>query len=186
MSSLASGRSGAARYHWMLRSLLCITTGLLAVQLVSVQASGQMIMRRSGAPEEVDDATKAAIIDSVAMALNEVYVFPDVARKMEKALRRNMRMKAYKDLQTYDEFTRQLTEDLYEIGNDKHLHVDYYPEQDFRSIDEDSLSDEEHRRMMEWMTYNNYGFIKLERMAGNVGYLELHAFHDAKWAGGPQ
>jgi hypothetical protein len=183
MLKVASERRVMAGPSWILKWLMCITLGLVAGQLLSGQATAQMIVRRGGAPETIDDATKAAIIDSVARALDDVYVFPDVAEKMERTIRHNLRTKAYEDIETYQEFTGQLTADLYEISKDKHLHVDYYPEQDFRTIDEDSLSEEERRRMMEYMRQSNYGFNKLEHVAGNVGYLDLRAFHDAKWAG---
>jgi C-terminal processing protease CtpA/Prc len=33
------------------------------------------------------------------------------------------------------------------------------------------------------MRSTNYGFHKLEHLAGNVGYLDLRAFNDARWAG---
>lgn len=183
MHTVASERSARTGSGRIPRWLMCLTLGLVAAQLLSAQASGQMIRRPGGAPEKIEDATKAAIIDSVARALNDVYVFPDVAEKMESTIRHNLRTKAYKDVETYQEFTQQLTADLYEISNDKHLHVDYSPEQHFRTTDEDSLSDEEHRRMLAYMKETNYGFNKLEHLTGNVGYLDLRAFHDARWAG---
>jgi C-terminal processing protease CtpA/Prc len=33
------------------------------------------------------------------------------------------------------------------------------------------------------LAYDNFGFVKLERLEGNVGYLDLRAFQDARWAG---
>jgi hypothetical protein len=183
MNALVLAQPAQARCYWMLRWLLYITVGLVALHLLPIEAGAQMIRGPGDTPESIDDATKTAIIDSVAKALNDVYVFPDVAKKMENEIRHNLRTKAYKDLKTYEEFARQLTLDLYEIAKDRHLHVDFYPDQDFRFIDEDSLSAEEHRRMMEYMRQSNYGFQKLEHLAGNVGYLDLRAFNDAKWAG---
>ena len=183
MNAITVERPGQTRCFRILRWVLFITLGLVALHLLPLEAGGQIIRAVRGTPENIDDAAKAAIIDSVAKALNDVYVFPDVAREMENKIRHNLKTKAYRDLGTYEEFTRQLTLDLYDIAGDRHLHVDYYPEQHFRFVDEDSLSKEEHRRMMEYLRQTNYGFHKLEHLAGNVGYLDLRAFNDAKWAG---
>jgi C-terminal processing protease CtpA/Prc len=50
-------------------------------------------------------------------------------------------------------------------------------------MDEDSLSDEEEERMLARLRRNNFGFAKLEHLAGNVGYLDLRGFNEARWAG---
>jgi hypothetical protein len=120
----------------------------------------------------------------VAKALNDVYVFPDVAKKMEKEIRRNLKSRAYKEVSTYEEFANLLSEDLFEIANDRHLTVRYSPEEDpFRRAASDSLTEEEEQQIRERLAYNNFGFMSLQRMPGNVGYLDLHNFHDAKYAG---
>jgi hypothetical protein len=183
MYALVLADPAKTRCHRILRWILCATLALVAFHLFSAEAGSQIVRGPGDEPEKIDDATKAAIIDSVAKALNDVYVFPDVARRMESEIKHNLRAKAYKDLETYEEFTQRITLDLYEIAKDRHLHVDYYTAQDFRSVDEDSLSAEEHRRMIEYMRRNNYGFHKLEHLPGNVGYLDLRAFNDARWAG---
>jgi hypothetical protein len=162
--------------------MMCFIVTLVVV-MQSVEAKAQPVMARRGASRPIDDATKSAVIDSVSKALNDVYVFPDVAKEMEKTIRKNLRRRAYKDLNTFEEFTAQLTADLFEIGNDKHLHVDYSPGEGFVPFHSDSMTDEERQAMVERLAYTNFGFARLERMAGNVGYLELHGFNDARWGG---
>ena len=103
----------------------------------------QMRVGGGGPAAPIDSDTKAAIIDSVAAALSRVYVFPEVAERMEKEMRHNLRSGAYKDIATYQEFTGRLTEDLYGISKDRHLNLLYSPEPDFRLMEEDSLSDQE-------------------------------------------
>ena len=49
-----------------------------------------------GAGQSIDRKTQAAIIDSVSAVLREEYVFPDVARKMEELLRKNLKDGKYK------------------------------------------------------------------------------------------
>jgi hypothetical protein len=172
---------------YLLRAQLLLGSILIGLVLVSISvntACCQQIMVRQPTSESIDQKTKAAIIDSVSKALNDVYVFPDIAKKMEKQIRRNLKAKAYQDFTTYDEFTGQLSADLFEIANDKHLSVRYSPEESpMEAAGRDSLTDEEERRLRDRLAYTNFGFMRLERMPGNVGYLDLQAFQDAKWAG---
>jgi hypothetical protein len=163
--------------------LLVFALGAAWLPLGADPASAQVRVRRPAEPEAIDDATKAAIIDSVSAALEAVYVFPDVASRMEEAIRHNLRTRAYRDIETYEEFAGRLTEDLQGISNDKHLHVDYFPDPGTESANRDSLADEEQRRRLEQLRKSNYGFAKLENLAGNVGYLDLRSFTNARWAG---
>ncbi|MFH1314293.1 MAG: S41 family peptidase [Candidatus Eisenbacteria bacterium] len=164
--------------------LVSVVLGLVLVFLGADSAVCQQVMVRQGTSESIDQNTKAAIIDSVSKALNDVYVFPDVARKMEKQIRHNLKTKAYQNLTTYDDFANQLSADLFEIAKDKHLSVRYSPEESpFEVAARDSLTEDEEREIRERLAYMNFGFMRLERMPGNVGYLDLQGFNDARWGG---
>jgi hypothetical protein len=139
-------------------------------------------MIRRGGTEAIDEAAKAAVVDSLSKALNDIYVFPDVALKMEKAIRKNLRRGEYKDAAAYDDFAAMLNEDMYEIARDRHLHIDYMREDD-RFCLPDTLTEQEEQQYFNRLAADNFGFYKLERLAGNVGYLDLRAFNDARWAG---
>jgi hypothetical protein len=161
---------------------------LLAVPLIIILAypgtlSAQQTVAGTQGGTPIDDMTKAAIIDSLSKALNDIYVFPDVAKQMEKKMRADLRRHVYRDITTYEEFTARLTEDLLETSHDRHLRVNYSPEPPAGLVEEDSLTEDAQRRMVEQFARTNFGFVKLERLAGNVGYLDLRGFHDAAWAG---
>ena len=64
-----------------------------------------------------------AIIDSISKAMNEVYVFPDVAKEMETLIRKKYKNGEYETLATLPEFTQQLTEDLRSISKDKQRNI---------------------------------------------------------------
>ncbi len=66
---------------------------------------------------------QGAIIDSISKAMNEIYVFPDVAKEMEALIRKKNKNGEYETLTTIPEFAEQLTEDLRSISKDKHLSV---------------------------------------------------------------
>ena len=92
-------------------------------------------------PDKVIDAKmQSEVIDSVTQALNEIYVFPDVAKKMEKHLRSQYKKKAYKDITSLSEFAQKLTEDLQEISHDRHLWVRFAPDELLAQFQGDTLT----------------------------------------------
>ena len=92
-----------AGVRWLLVVRLlpvCVALALMLISLSADTAVCQRVVVRQGAGEDIDKETKAAIVDSVSKALNDVYVFPDVAKKMEKELRRKLKSKTYKEIST--------------------------------------------------------------------------------------
>src|SRR5689334_4603817 len=73
----------------------------------------------------IDAATRAAVIDSAIKNLNEAYVFPDVARKMEQGLRERVANKEYDSVTSARAMAEKLTTDLQAVSHDKHLRVRY-------------------------------------------------------------
>ena len=49
---------------------------------------------------------KAAAIDSISWAFNKTYVFEDVAKDIEKYLRRKLKRGEYDEFETVEEFSR--------------------------------------------------------------------------------
>ena len=73
----------------------------------------------------IDRKTQAAIIDSVSAVLREEYVFPDVARKMEELLRKNLKDGKYTEITDPAAFAEKLGEDLRSVSHDKHLQLQH-------------------------------------------------------------
>jgi hypothetical protein len=72
---------------------------------------------------EVDAPAKAAIIDEVRHALNEIYVFPEKAEAMETRVRRNLQAGKYDSIERLGLFTTRLAEVLRSVCRDRHLAV---------------------------------------------------------------
>jgi retinol-binding protein 3 len=71
----------------------------------------------------LDNATRTEVVEAAAKALEERYIFADVARAMAKELRAQNAAHAYDTLTSRTAFSKQLTADLYAIAHDKHIHV---------------------------------------------------------------
>ena len=126
---------------------------------------------------------RQAIVAKLAEALGEIYVFPEVAKKMDDLMQQRLRDGAYDDLSSLPALTTRLTEDLRSVSHDLHLTVRPIPERDF-SAENEVDPEEVDRRYRARARAGNYGFKRLERLAGNVGYLDLRGFSPAE-LGGP-
>src|SRR3978361_1879401 len=73
------------------------------------------------APPAVNAQDRAAIIEDISAALNETYVFPETAKKMEERMRSQLKGGAYDGLGTMDVFAEKLTADLRSVSHDLHL-----------------------------------------------------------------
>jgi hypothetical protein len=155
---------------------------LLCTALLLVSGTSQAQPQR-GPGEPVDAAARAKRVERVAAVLNETYVFPEVARKMEAALRQKLKAGAYDKLTHSAEFAEALTHDLREVSKDKHLSILYAPTAPpglDPKVPKDAAADERQRRELESI---NFCFEKVERLSGNVGYLDLRCFIGAEQAG---
>ena len=162
---------------YMFFTLLVISAGLLPIS-----ARGQMVVQQP--PDRVIDAKmQEQIIDSVTTALNEIYVFPEVAKKMEKHLRKQYKNKAYKDITSLREFAQKLTEDLREISHDKHLWVRFASDELLSHFEGDTLTDEAKKRELADKQRDNFCFKELKILEGNVGYVDFRCFSEATDAG---
>lgn len=130
--------------------------------------------------QELGREHQAELINDISRGLREIYVFPEVATEMENLIQRRFEAGDYDGLHSLTEFTMQLTEDLQSISHDLHLRVRPHV-----ARGEEGRRDpaEERRHRMEQARLSNYGFYRVERLSGNVGYLDLRNFHDTRIGG---
>ena len=134
------------------------------------------------ADNSLDNDAQLEIIDSISKALEESYIFPAVAEKMETYLRTQYAEKAYQEVKSFAAFADRLTEDLRSVSNDAHLKVEFHPDEYYAADESESITDE----LQEWYderAYENFGFTKIERLSGNVGYVQMNGFYEVERAG---
>jgi retinol-binding protein 3 len=122
----------------------------------------------------VSAATRRQVIDGVLARLREAYVFPDTALAMERSVQERARRGAYDRITSARAFAESLTAHLQAVSQDRHLRVRYSAEA-IPERRQDGPSPEAERRQREFGRQVNFGFEKLERLDGNVGYLELRS-----------
>ncbi|MBN1827386.1 MAG: S41 family peptidase [Candidatus Eisenbacteria bacterium] len=131
----------------------------------------------------VGEATRSAVVESVAVALTGYYVFPDAGERMAETIRRRNRDGAYAECLTLFALAQSLTEDLRSESGDGHLRIMVRPDAYFEPAADDTSTDEEAARVAEEEAYENFGFLEVKRLRGNVGYLRMNGFYDAGRAG---
>ena len=155
---------------------------------VLVLLGSPILIAQNGAPPDItlDAAARAEVIDGALKALRDGYVFPDVAEKMEQAIRGRQQRKEYDAITSGRQFAQTLTEHLREVSKDKHLGVNFNP-QGFApppaagAAPPDPAAQLERQRTM--AARQNFGFVRVERLPGNIGYVDFRAFMPPAIAG---
>ena len=124
---------------------------------------------------EITGERRIKIIDALVTKLNGSYVFPDAAKRMEESLRKRCDAGEYEKVTTGEAFAEALTRHLQEISRDKHLRVRYSAEP-LPDRGPNPPSAEEREKMRKWAESVNYGFEKVEKLPGNIAYVELRGF----------
>jgi hypothetical protein len=129
----------------------------------------------------IDAATRSAVIEGALKGLNDAYVFPETAKKMEQAIRERITRKEYDQITSAKMLATTLQKDLQGVSHDKHLRVLYSAEALPPEEGGDREPDpEDSARQLEFMRTMNFGFEKVERLQGNIGYLDLRGFMPAR------
>ncbi len=151
---------------------------LLSLFLVLASAPVRAQNAAAPAPDSpVSAATRTAVLDTLASRIEELYVFPDVAKDVVKALRRHVARGEYARITSARAFADTLNDHLYAVAHDLHLRVHYDPTSRMQiGCGGGAAVDMERMRAMAGQ--RNFGFEKLQRLAGNVGYLDLRVFDD--------
>ncbi len=158
------------------------TPVLLAVAiplLIAADVWGQTRSDPAEPPLRIDAAARAGLIRSLTAELEAGYILPDVAAAMSQAIRGKLKDGQYDKLDTGQALARQLTEDLRAIAKDKHLAVECST-RPLPSKPAKGPTPEEVARRRKETRKRNAGFARLERLPGNVGYLDLRGFEDAE------
>jgi hypothetical protein len=138
--------------------------------------------RDPGPDKTLTAEQRSEVIEGALKSLDSSYVFPDVAKKMAETIRQRVEKKEYDSITSARALCKRLTADLQEVSRDLHLRVGYsskpLPKRQSREP-----SPKERDKMRRFAARRNFGFEKVERLAGNIGYLDLRGFMPPHLAG---
>jgi len=124
---------------------------------------------------------KEEVIEKVSGFLVDNYIFPEMAEKMEKFINEQFEKGKYDGIKNAFEFSDVLTKDLREVCKDKHLGVVFDPNLKERLEKKKGNTEKLTKEEIEEMKYENFGFKKVERMNGNIGYVDFRAFYPVEY-----
>ena len=119
---------------------------------------------------------RGCAISAIAKEFDARYVFPEVAAKAKAALESEKDKGRYGNIATGQELARVLTDHLQEMTRDKHVRVNCSTIKLPAPNPGAGPSPDAMKRMQENSRVANAGFTKVERLAGNIGYLRLDGF----------
>ncbi|UTY57792.1 S41 family peptidase [Massilia sp. erpn] len=144
----------------------------------AAQASAHEVPQTKGT---LDAATRHALVKELAQAVEDNYVFPDVAKKVAASLRQKDAKNAYASANTVTSLADMLTADLRSSGKDLHFSVRFDPA--FKAAPENAVpSAEELIQQREETERLAGGIFRVERLPGNVGYLDVRGFETAAFS----
>jgi len=121
---------------------------------------------------------KTETINELTKEMKAVYFFTDLAPKVEQDLNARNAAGEYDSITTGQDFAKKLTEDMGAICHDAHLRVRFsenvLPERKNNEVP----SEEEIKKEKHWGELMNGGFHKVERLDGNIGYIQQEGFID--------
>ena len=135
---------------------------------------------------KIDKAEQKEVAANISDILNKNYVLPETAKKMSAYIIEKLKKGEYDELTHPEEFARQLGEDLRHISKDRHIRISYNPETVKELMKEKEEGKEDPEALEKWLKEerrNNFGFREVKILDGNVGYMDLREFIEAKYAG---
>lgn len=135
----------------------------------------------AGPDKTITAAERAAVIDGALKHLDAAYVFPEAAAKMRDVVRGHAARGEYDQFTSARTLAETLTRHLQEVSKDKHLRVLFSAEP--LPARPEEPTPEERARFVTNARRTNFGFERVERLPGNVGYLDLRGFSGMPEAG---
>ncbi|MFL5622761.1 MAG: S41 family peptidase [Gemmatimonadaceae bacterium] len=134
----------------------------LSLVFLTLLATSPVAAQQQGVTE-LTAKQRQTVVDSIATLLDRMYVFPDVATRMNADLRKRIERGEFNRVADPSTFAQMLTQDLQAISHDKHLRVR------LRASDPASGPS------------GGFGkpssiFGRTERMEGDVAYIEILSF----------
>jgi C-terminal processing protease CtpA/Prc len=115
--------------------------------------------------------------------LKAYYVFPDIAEQICIRLQKHLQAGEYSAITEGELLASTLTVHIQAVNQDKHLRVRWYPQP---LPEHEGPMQHNQAWLDEWRQQarlDNFGLHKVERLPGNVGYLDIREFYYPSWGG---
>jgi C-terminal processing protease CtpA/Prc len=134
---------------------------------------------------QIDSTTTQEVIHDLLEKVKAYYVFPDTGDEVCAQLQKSLEAGEYDDIIEGEFLAYTITMHMQEVSQDEHLwirwHHDPLPEDHGGSL---LQNPEKVEAVKAEAKLKNYGIYKVERLPGNVGYIEIRYFYRPSWGSG--
>jgi retinol-binding protein 3 len=129
--------------------------------------------------------TNRQVVQGVIRALNKYYVSAEVARQLDERLRQRLNSGEYDKIASAFDLMDALDGHMQMVSRDKHLALAYghVAEPLAEGHDFRPETSQEKEQALSAARAKNFGFEKVERLPGNIGYLEMNSFVRPEFSG---
>ncbi len=132
---------------------------------------------------ELTPTIRQAVARDIARLAREKYIFPEKGLETAQFIEAQLEQGCYDEISAPGELADRLTADLRRVSNDQHWLVSYGSTlTSALYMGEEEASEEDMTRLKESVRRANFGIQKVERLPGNIGYVDLRGF---AWIGFP-
>ncbi|MGZ4112719.1 MAG: S41 family peptidase, partial [Tumebacillaceae bacterium] len=122
------------------------------------------------------------VISSLAQKMRDIYLLPEIGQLVHDTVLQRLADRQFDSFFSSEEFVKAVNELLQELTHDKHV-IFRYSEEKLPPFEKAFNSAEMTERRRKLAIRQNFGFHKIERLAGNIGYIDVRSFHLPDWAG---
>jgi hypothetical protein len=127
---------------------------------------------------------RTIVIQDIIQLTREKYVYPEIGEKIASQIQGKLENGEYDNITQESDLAFRLTTDLRSISNDHHWSVVYDPKGSAEQVDPENEGDKDRMaRYLENARKTNYGFERVERLKGNIGYIDLRRFDPSEYGG---
>ncbi len=132
----------------------------------------------------VSASDKADLIAATVRELNNRYVFPDVAKRVGEAINAKFKAKAYDAFTDGEALAKALADDLFALTKDSHLRFQFDPiAVPMQTLPGQVVPEAQAAAAQLDAQQRNFGFERVERLPGNIGYIDVRMFYSPSSAG---
>ena len=141
-----------------------------------------LVVGGSAQTNKIDTEFRTETINELLRLLKDKYSYPEVAAKMETAIRERQKRGEYDSLTDGALFAQKMTADLRSVFDDKHLQLSYSASPiSPNSAKAGAPSAQEIEAARRKQSRENFGVVKTEILKGNVGLIQLDYFGPLDW-----
>ncbi|MEL6230344.1 MAG: S41 family peptidase [Cyanobacteria bacterium J06627_3] len=150
--------------------------------MVESSESGESVNSSGLEDITLDQNSRSEVLEAIANALDR-YAFPEIASKAQADIRQRLREGGYGDVVSGHQFAETLTAQLQTLSADLSLQV-YFSHTPLPELSADTHpTAEELAYQQQQSQRRNFDINRVERLAGNLGFLQLYGFEPPEFAG---